>query len=87
MCIPHLHLDCVAFFLSPENYSRYFARAVKYYAMKKNDDQSLYVKDFKDRLHRVNEVYPIFISAAQSNTLDNMLEEHPETARDLLLLD
>lgn len=53
----------------------------------KNDDQSLYVKDFKDRLHRVNEVYTIFISAAQSNTLDNMLEEHPETARDLLLLD
>ncbi|NOU23258.1 MAG: hypothetical protein HOO93_16020 [Methyloglobulus sp.] len=86
-CIPHLHLDCVAFFFSPENYSRYFARAVKYYAMKKNDDQSLYVKDFKDRLHRVNEIYPIFISAAQSNTLDNMLEEHPETARDLLLLD
>lgn len=85
-CIPHLQLDMVAFFLSPENYSRYFARAIKYYAVKTVDAQLSY-SDFKNRFERIRQNFPILALHYQSKSIDNFLEENPDVAADLLLLD
>ncbi len=85
-CVPHLHLDMVAFFFTPEDYSRYFARVVKYYAVKTVDARHSYF-EFKNRLERVRQCIPILISHFQSKSIENFLEENPDLTRDLLLVD
>jgi hypothetical protein len=76
----------VVFFLSPEDYSRYFARAVKYYAVKIVDAQHSY-PDFKNRFERIRQNFPILALHYQSKSIGNFLEENPDLASDLLLLD
>ncbi|MDD5275188.1 MAG: Fic family protein [Methylovulum sp.] len=85
-CIPHLYLDMVAFFVSPADYARYFARAVKFYSVKANEAQGIY-PEFKARSKRMNQFIPHLMAAAQTSALADTLEKEPEAACDLLLFD
>lgn len=85
-CIPHLYLDMVALFVSPDNYSRYFSRAVKFYSLKNNEAQDIY-PEFKIRSKRMNQFIPRLISSVQAGEVESALKREPEAACDLLLYD
>ncbi|WP_333873803.1 hypothetical protein [Methylobacter sp.] len=85
-CIPHLYLDMVALFVSRDNYSRYFARAVKFYSLKSNEAQGSY-PELKLRSKKMNQFIPRLISSVQAGEVEDTLKTEPEAACDLLLYD